>query len=246
MYQEAGRLRIRSAGRDDSRRGSRVQRGDRRRSGRREGDVWIADREVRKRRDGEARPALQLPLRADGTFASGPQAIELTSADLATADLLQKRLAPITAPPPKTGSSGALRTIVDAKKLTVAVDSTDQAAVAFGEAFAKALAAAWGVDVEVVNVDAAQAAAGLADKTYDVAVTPADVQPTVTASTVPLFDDGSGRTWNLNVPQDPAFATSLQEFVSADVRSGSYARRYAQTIARRIVYTPAVKTLATR
>ena len=192
-------------------------------------------------------PALQLPLRADGTFASGPQAIELdergsrdsgppaeaacTDHGAATEDRFLRR---------------ARRTIVDAKKLTVAVDSIDQAAVAFGEAFAKALAAAWGVDVEVVNVDAAQAAAGLADKTYDVAVTPADVQPTVTASTVPLFDDGSGRTWNLNVPQDPAFATSLQEFVSADVRSGSYARRYAQTIARRIVYTPAVKTLATR
>ena len=96
-------------------------------------------------------PALQLPLRADGTFASGPQAIELTTADRATADRLQKRLAPITAPPPKTGSSDALRTIVDAKKLTVAVDSTDQAAVAFSEAFAKALAAAWGVDVEVVQ-----------------------------------------------------------------------------------------------
>ena len=69
------------------------------------------------------------------------------------------------------------------------------------------------MDVNVVAVDAETASAGLADQTYDIVVTPADVE-TVNTSTVPLFDDASSRTWSLNVARDDAFATSLKRFVS--------------------------------
>jgi hypothetical protein len=189
-------------------------------------------------------PALQAPVLASGTFASAPQAIQLTSADRETAARLQSLLPPIRVEPPAAGSAGVLGTVVATDKLSIAVDSADSAAVAFAESFAKALGAAWHVDAVVARVGADEAASGLAAQRYDIAVTPSEVQ-TMSTSTVPLFDDASGRTWSLNVARDAAFATSLQKFVSTDVLSGTYAKRYAELIAPKVTYEP-VKTFAIR
>jgi hypothetical protein len=182
-------------------------------------------------------PALQVSV-ASGRLASQPQAVELTSADRVIADSLQARLPRPKIVPPDPSGSDALGRILQTGKLRVAIDSTDPSADDFGTAFAKSLADAWRVDVEVVPSASAAAGQGLAQESYDVVLIPGDLPASVAASQVPLFRDTAGRTWNLAVASDDVFASKLKDYVSTDVLTGAYAARYQQAIAPKVTYAP--------